>query len=272
MTPDSLARPILRREQLADRYSADAATYDRIWSPVILPAAQSLAPALQLEEARRVVDVGAGAGALAPAIRIGAPRASVIGVDASEGMLRIARASYGLPAAVADAAALPIPTRSVDAVVLAFVLFHLSDPDAGLDEAARVVRPGGRVGTVTWAEEHPTRASVLWDDALDAAGAPRPPERGHHQGLDSPTAMGDRLQRAGLHPTDAWTEAVAYTFTPGAFWALRVGFGNPRWRLEQLDRASRDTLVRRLHDRSTRLDPDDFRFRGSVVLAVAARG
>ena len=54
-------------------------------------------------------------------------------------------ARAGPPGAVADIRALPLADDSVDDVVAAFVLNHLTDPSAGLAELARVTRPGGTV-------------------------------------------------------------------------------------------------------------------------------
>jgi SAM-dependent methyltransferase len=273
---ETLAAPVASQREAGERlrlltacYSADAATYDAHWSPVILPAAEALIRALPLADAQRLLDVGAGAGALTPAIRAAAPGVTVVGVDAAEGMLRIARDRRGLSGIVGDAGKLPIARGSVDAAVLAFVLFHLIDPLAGLVEAARALRCGGHAGTATWAEECPTRAAQLWEDALDAAGAPSAPERSDHRHLDSPDAVDALLRRAGLTPRRIWTEQIDYTYTREQFWRLRVGFGSPRWRLNRLDASTRVELLDRLRVRLAALGPDDLRFRGRVVLAIA---
>lgn len=261
--------PATRRHLLAAGYTADASVYDELWSPAILPSAESLVRSLRIEHARLVLDVGAGTGSLTPALRAAAPQAIIVGIDASEGMLQIARTRRQARGVVGDAAALPVTEHTADAVVLAFVLFHLPDPDAGLAEAARALRPPGHLGTVTWAKEWPTRAGTLWDEALDAAGAPAPPARSDHGGLDSPAAMDDKLRRAGLVPRRVWTRSIDYTFAPKDFWQLRVGFGSPRWRLERVDPSSREDVLARLRDRFSKLGTKDFRFRGRVVLAIA---
>jgi SAM-dependent methyltransferase len=260
-----------RRAWLARLYSADAATYDEEWSPVIRPAGETLIAALPLAGAQLVLDVGAGAGALTEAIRRAAPAAGVIGIDASAGMLAVARGKRGLPGVVADAVHLPVPERTADAVVLAYVLFHLTDPLAALVEAARVLRPGGHLGTVTWANEEATPAAEAWTRALDDAGAPPAPARSDDSGLDSPARMDELLQRAGLRPVRSFTERIDYTFASDQFFRLRLGFGTTRWRLDRLEPAAREGVASRLLDESTRWAPEQLRFRGQVVLAIGER-
>ncbi|MGQ0805277.1 MAG: class I SAM-dependent methyltransferase [Actinomycetota bacterium] len=260
-----------RLRLLARCYTADAATYDEHWSPVILPAAESLVRALPLVDARRVLDVGTGTGALARAIRAAAPRAAVVGVDAAEGMLRIARDRRALPGMVGDTSTLPVADASVDVAILAFVLFHLADPLAGLVDVARTLRGGRRTGTVTWAEEHPTRAAQAWEEALDTAGAPLAPERSDHRQLDSPDAVESLLRRSGLIPRRTWTEWIDYTYTKEQFWELRVGFGSPRWRLNRIPPSTRVEVLGQLRDRLETLGPGDLHFRGRVVLAIAEK-
>jgi ubiquinone/menaquinone biosynthesis C-methylase UbiE len=77
----------------------------------------------------------------------------VQGIDPSEGQLGFARKRH--QAAVAqfrtgNAMALPLPDNSVDAAVMALVIFFVPDPDKGVAEMARVVRPGGLVSAYAW--------------------------------------------------------------------------------------------------------------------------
>jgi ubiquinone/menaquinone biosynthesis C-methylase UbiE len=74
----------------------------------------------------------------------------VIAGDIAPAMVRRLRAraeSLGLDARVAemDAARLPLPDASVDCVLLHLALAVVPDPVATIREAARVLRPGGRV-------------------------------------------------------------------------------------------------------------------------------
>jgi SAM-dependent methyltransferase len=92
-----------------------------------------------------VIDVGCGPGVAARyAARLGA---SVTGVDPAPVMLRVARLlTWRAPRVryVAGAAeALPVPDDSASAVWAIATVHHWSDLDAGLREAARILRSGG---------------------------------------------------------------------------------------------------------------------------------
>lgn len=98
-----------------------------------------------------VVDAGTGTGDLALAcLDAGATR--VIGLDFARAMLLRARAKAGDAGragfALGDATRLPLPDASVDVWCSAFMVRNIPDLDAALREAARVLRPGGRLAVL----------------------------------------------------------------------------------------------------------------------------
>jgi demethylmenaquinone methyltransferase/2-methoxy-6-polyprenyl-1,4-benzoquinol methylase len=90
-----------------------------------------------------VLDVGTGTAKLAQAVLEAAPSARVVGVDFTEGMLRVAPPRLLL--AAGDALQLPFADQQFDAVVSAFVVRNLADVDRGIAEQVRVLRPGGKL-------------------------------------------------------------------------------------------------------------------------------
>lgn len=100
-----------------------------------------------------VVDAGTGTGDLALAC-IDAGAAQVIGLDFAGAMLTRARAKaqreqFGHTGfALGDATRLPLPDASVDVWCSAFMVRNIPDLDAALHEAARVLRPGGRLAVL----------------------------------------------------------------------------------------------------------------------------
>jgi SAM-dependent methyltransferase len=90
-----------------------------------------------------VLEVGVGTGIVSGGLaRRGR---SVFGVDLSLQMLAKARGRIGWRVAAGDAAALPVADAAVDNVLFCWVLHLVGDVARVFAEAARVVRPGGRV-------------------------------------------------------------------------------------------------------------------------------
>jgi SAM-dependent methyltransferase len=115
---------------------------DAEYTEQILPLA-----AAHLAGAADVLDVGTGDGQVARvAAEAGARR--VVGVDPIRAQLTVALERGAGPAgptyARAEAAALPFPTGTFDAVVACLVFEHIAEVDQALAEVGRVMRPGGR--------------------------------------------------------------------------------------------------------------------------------
>ncbi|GLY50401.1 methyltransferase domain-containing protein [Lentzea sp. NBRC 102530] len=85
-----------------------------------------------------LVDLGCGAGLLAPHVR----GYRHIGVDTSQSALRQARAR-GVRTIRGDVLALPLPDGCADVVVAGEVLEHVHDLAGAVAEACRLLRPGG---------------------------------------------------------------------------------------------------------------------------------
>lgn len=87
----------------------------------------------------RLLDVGCGGGLLAPHLPAGYRH---VGVDLSEPALAVA-AEHGVEPVLADVSALPFGDGAFDVVVAGEILEHVTDLDAVVAEACRVLRPGG---------------------------------------------------------------------------------------------------------------------------------
>jgi SAM-dependent methyltransferase len=117
-----------------------------------------------------VLDVGCGTGISAPLFATTA----YIGLDLDAGPLREFRRIYpALPALRADSAALPIATAAADLVLFRAVLHHLDDAvlREAVAEAARVLRPEGRLVILEPVPSARLRARLLW--RLDRGSHPR---------------------------------------------------------------------------------------------------
>jgi ubiquinone/menaquinone biosynthesis C-methylase UbiE len=114
---------------------------------------QAYLPLLPLSEARRILALGCGTGIEVRALRrLTGPGTAIVGVDHSPTLIEIARrltADEGLSDNVSyevgDAHHLGRDDHDVDIVILHTLLSHVDDPLRVLQEAHRVVRPGGTV-------------------------------------------------------------------------------------------------------------------------------
>ncbi|MEU6304687.1 class I SAM-dependent methyltransferase [Streptomyces chartreusis] len=140
-------------------FGARAADWDSRF-PDDGPAYAAAVAELGLREGARVLDAGCGTGRALPPLRdaVG-PSGVVLGADLTPAMLEAA-ARAGRDAdgqlLLADVAALPVRSESLDAVFAAGLIAHLPNPAENLRELARVVRPGG-----TLALFHPIGRAAL---------------------------------------------------------------------------------------------------------------
>ena len=207
-----------------------------------------------------------------PLIQKTSPGAVVLGVDNSEGMLRLAKDKHRGPLALMDIQKLELADDQFDVAVVAFVLFHLPRPDRCLAEVNRVLKPGGVLGTVTWGAEHLPPAQAIWDEELDASGAsvlelPAVDNRGC---CDSPEKIAALLTRAGFGSTRTWTESLHHQWRPEDFFEYQLRSAS-RVRLLTLPPRERDRCVKRVGDRLCGQGEDRYVFTGEVVMATAVK-
>jgi ubiquinone/menaquinone biosynthesis C-methylase UbiE len=255
--------------ELTNRYDHGAAVYRELWAPILREAAQPLVRELSGEHVERVLDVGAGVGILLPDLSQAFPGAFVTGVDRSGGMLALAPAAFGRT--LMDATALGIRGASVDRVFLIFMLFHLEDPGAGLREARRVLRPGGRVGTLTWGREIQSRAAEIWGECLDAHGAipPDPSADARHEVVDAAAKMESLLRAAGFETPRAWEDDLVTRIEADHLIRLRTHLGYSKPRFDSLSAGAAAACVTEARRRMSDLGADGFVARARLVYAVA---
>jgi len=127
-------------------FGARAADWDSRF-PDDGPAYAAAVAELGLRAGDRVLDAGCGTGRALPPLRAAVGRSGVVvGADLTPAMLEAAiRAGRGRDGRLllADVAALPLRSESLDAVFAAGLIAHLPQPEENLRELARVVRPGG---------------------------------------------------------------------------------------------------------------------------------
>ena len=156
-------RDLAEYKELAERRRVQA--YEEFFSPTTDPCGRWLLDRIARPGDGLAIDVGCGPGTLLTELERRGWQA--LGVDLTETMLRRARVrSSGANLILADAAALPLHTGVADLLVMAFVAPHLADLDRALQEARRVVRPGGHLACATWRESRRSPFTGLAFDVL----------------------------------------------------------------------------------------------------------
>jgi len=140
-----------RAEAAAAYFGRNAARWDSMRS-MYVPEAEverALAALLPPESVSDLLDIGTGTGRML--VLYGPSVARAVGVDTSRDMLAIARANLeaaGLrhcQVRHADMYRLPFADASFDAITVHQVLHYADRPRAAIGEAARVLKPGGRL-------------------------------------------------------------------------------------------------------------------------------
>jgi ubiquinone/menaquinone biosynthesis C-methylase UbiE len=99
------------------------------------------------------VDIGCGNGAFTELLVERCQPAEAHGVDPSPAQLAFARSRPAARIAQfheGDAMTLPFPDNKFDAATMALVIFFVPQPEKGVAEMARVVKPGGVVASYAW--------------------------------------------------------------------------------------------------------------------------
>jgi len=139
------------------------------------PAMQRIAARYLAALGRRrtdVLELGCGSGASTGLLLQHLEPNHYVGIDPSAGLIDRARKTYrispGVHFEVASALATGQPDAAFDAVVAHTVFSHLTDPEAALAEAFRVLRPGGRLAVFDG--DYAINTVALFDgDPLQAA-------------------------------------------------------------------------------------------------------
>ncbi|MCW5737736.1 MAG: methyltransferase domain-containing protein, partial [Enhydrobacter sp.] len=148
------------RDSELEGWSARSETYDHFLTPITNQVVASMIGALGVVSSKLVLDVCCGPGHLAGSLAQSG--ADVVGLDFAMPMVERARDNYpGLDFRQGDAEALPFQNQSFDHIVCAFGVMHLSNADAAVREAFRVVRPTGRYVFTQWAQDDELLGIVL---------------------------------------------------------------------------------------------------------------
>jgi len=148
-------------------YTLVARIYD-LRIGLFMPGRKAALEALRPQPGDTVLDLACGTGLNFRHIveRIG-PQGRIVGVDCTRAMLKRARRKVarhhwdGVTLVEGDATSLPLASDSCDAVLCSYGMAIIPDYRRAIAEAARVLKPGGRLVLL-----EPKRGTALWARAV----------------------------------------------------------------------------------------------------------
>lgn len=224
----------LTRREVPAAFDAAATAYDRLvgMNPGYHANLRRAATSAR-QAGPRILDAGCGTGASTAALLTAVPDANVVAVDASGGMLDVARAKQW-PGSVrfVHSRVEQLPEAGVsgpfDAAFAAYLVRNLPDPDATLATLWRLLRPGGLLVVHDYSLSgnilpRLTWDAVCWSVIIPAGGLAVGDARLYRylwrsvRDFDSPRQFARRLRRAGFADVDwvgvgGWQRGIVHTF------------------------------------------------------------
>lgn len=224
-----------RKREVPSDFDRVSRTYDLLTgaNPGYRRHLRLTATRLAAPPAARILDLCCGTGLSTEALRRVYPSARLVGLDASAGMLAVARGKRALADVTflhGDAMA---PRASglegeFDAILMAYGIRNMPDPDLCLERLKGLLRPGGTIGFHEYSVADSFVARRVWDavcygiivpGGLLTAGTSRI-YRYLHQSVvtfDGVRGFEERLRRHGFddvhtEPMDGWQRGILHSF------------------------------------------------------------
>jgi len=237
-----------------EQFHVPADAYDRFMGRYSAPLALALIDFAGIEPGTTALDVGCGPGALTGALAARLGAVGVVAVDPSEPFVEACRRSLpGVEVVTASAEELPFQDASFDAALSQLAVNFMRDAHAGVNEMARVTRPGGVVASCVWdyAGEM-TLLRAFWDaagevDPQRAAAA----DEGRAMPWCSEEALRELWRAGGLDDVRCGSLVVSASYRDfDDLWSpLLTGVGPAGAFCKSLGEADRTALSRALRDR-----------------------
>lgn len=224
-----------RKGEVPQAFDGIASTYDLLtgMNPGYLKHLRWSAERLAAPPRGRILDLCCGTGLSTHAIVRTYPNAEVVGLDASEGMLDKARRKGALAHVRFVLGDATDPREAgvegpFDAILMAYGIRNVPDPERCLESVRALLRPGGVVCFHEYSVKDSLRARVLWNAVAGAVIIPgglltaRSSDiyrylRQSVNEFDGVRAFEARLRRHGFidvhtEPMDGWQRGIVHSF------------------------------------------------------------
>ncbi|MBX3411726.1 MAG: methyltransferase domain-containing protein [Pirellulales bacterium] len=199
-------------EAVRQEYRQLAPSYDQRWRSYLARTAEETLAHLDPLPQARVLDVGCGTGYVLAKLAEREPTIRAVGIDPSAEMLHLARQRDLPQASFLEGVAenIPLADASVDTVLSTSAFHFWYDPNRGLQEIRRVLRPGGQLVLTDWCDDFLTcRLGTWW---LRIIGRPQNAVLGSR-------ACAALVRQAGF------VDVAIRTFRAGWWWGMMAACG-----------------------------------------------
>jgi SAM-dependent methyltransferase len=210
-------------------FNVSDGSYDNFMGRFSRPLGPLFADFAGIEAGQRVLDVGAGTGALtAELVRRGADASAADPSPPFVAALRERFPDIGIHEAPAEK--LPWPDESFDAALAQLVITFMRDAPAGIAEMQRVVRPGGIVAACMWDREGMEMLAAVsrTQQALDPSRPGSEQLTNYRTRGEIENLFGDDVEigllevEAGYSGIDEFWNALADGAGPAGVWAASL--------------------------------------------------
>ncbi|MES3005643.1 MAG: methyltransferase domain-containing protein [Patescibacteria group bacterium] len=183
-----------QQRQTWNKFSGGWDKWDQWVTNWLADIGEKLLTEAELNKRDRILDVSTGTGE--PGLTAAKRVDQVIATDLAENMVEIAhknaevRGVKNFEAKTADAESLPFSDNEFDAVICRLGVMYFANPSAGVQEMARVLKPGRKVALAAWSEPAKNPWATVASNAIkELLNLPTPPS-------DAPGVF--RYSRPGL--------------------------------------------------------------------------
>lgn len=231
---------------------SDGEAYERLMGRWSQPVGEAFLEWLEVPKGVRWLDVGCGNGAFTEVLVKRCAPVSVAAIDPSEGQLAYARkrpSTTMVEFRQGDSQALPYADGSFDAVAMALVITFIPDAAKAVAEMARVVRPGGWVGTYMWDSIAGGLPISPLHAAMESLGLPRMVQPGAANSQRD--AMQQFWEKAGLQSIETRVIRIPVVYPSfNDFWSANTAPIGPQGKvIAELSQDAKERLRNHVRER-----------------------